>query len=180
MSPVCRSSAPAFTLLELVTVIAVISILSALILAVVSSVRQKARRTQVLALIKDVENAAKVFQLAYNQWPWDTTGATLSRRLPAADIFAELAPGNTALAPATHDPLVNRERTEYLSIAPNWIKNGRVVDLWDNELEFFWNPETRCVIIVSPGPDRVNQTIDISGSGSLRPLGQQGDDISNL
>jgi type II secretory pathway pseudopilin PulG len=167
-------------LLELLTVIVIISILSALILAVVARVRQKARRTQVLNFIKDVENSAKVFQLAYNRWPWDSGGAGLNQKLAAAEVFAELAPGNTALAPATHDPLVNRERAEYLTIAPTWIRNGRVVDLWENELEFFWNPDMRGIVIVSPGPDHVNQTIDVSGTGSVRPPAQQGDDINNL
>lgn len=169
-----------FTVLELLIVIAIVSILAALILSVAGPVRKKAVRAQALQLIQSAEHAAKSFQLAHNRWPWNADGQTLAKKLPAQDIFAELAPGNPALAPAAHTPLANTQKTEFLSLPASAIRNGRVIDPWGNELEFFWNPDTRSVVIVSAGPNGVNETVDTAGEGRLKPPAEQADDISNL
>jgi prepilin-type N-terminal cleavage/methylation domain-containing protein len=175
-----RRGTRGFTLIELLTVIGIIALLLGLVVAVLGPAREKAKRAQVLNLIKNIEGAAKVFQLAYNRWPWDVEGKTLGMKLNAGDIFVELSPANAALTPASYTPLFNRQRAEYLAIAPNWIKDGKVVDAWGNELEFFWNPEARCIVIVSPGRDKTNDTIDAAGDGKIKSTAAQSDDISNL
>jgi prepilin-type N-terminal cleavage/methylation domain-containing protein len=175
-----KNSARGFTLIELLTVIAVISILVAILLTGLGIAREKSRRAQVLNFIKNIENAARTFQLAYNRWPWSTEDKTLAAKLEARDIFAELAPSNSALAEATYNPLVNKQRQEYLAIPPVHIKDGRVIDVWGSELEFFWNPDARAIIIVSPGKDKMNDTVDTSGSGSVKPQNAKSDDINNL
>lgn len=169
-----------FTLLELLTVVAIIAVLCALLVGAVAGVRERARRAQALSFIRSIEDAAKVFQLAYNRWPWEIEGKTLAQKLPANDIFAELAPANTALAAPSYQTLANRQRVTYLAIPPNWIRDGKVVDVWGNELEFFWNPDTCSIVIVAPANNRRNDTIDTTGLGRIRPPSEQADDVNNL
>jgi prepilin-type N-terminal cleavage/methylation domain-containing protein len=169
-----------FTLIELLAVISIISILAALLLTGWSLAREKSRRAQALNFIKNIENAAHSFQLAYNRWPWKIEDQTLSKKLNAGDIFAELSPANSVLAAATYNPLANKQRLEYLAIPPSYVKDGKVIDVWGSELEFFWNPDTCGIIIVSPGKNKLNETVDTSGAGALNPQSEKTDDISNL
>lgn len=166
-----------FTLLEVLTVIGIILILIGILLTVLARARESAKRAQILSFIKNVESSAKNFQLNYNRWPWEVEGATLAQKLPASDIFAELCPANTGLTPASYQPLLNKQRTEYLAIPAQWMKNGAVVDPWGNALEFFWNPDTRSIVIVSPGKNQTNETIS---GGAVKPPAEQNDDINNL
>jgi prepilin-type N-terminal cleavage/methylation domain-containing protein len=166
-----------FTLLEILTVIAIVLILIGILLGVLAKARESAKRAQVLSFIKNVESSAKNFQLNYNRWPWEIEGATLAQKLPAADIFAELSPGNTSLTSASYQPLINKQRVEYLAIPPQWIKGGAVADPWGNPLEFFWNPDTRTIVIVSSGQNQINETVK---GGALNPPKDQNDDINNL
>lgn len=167
-----------FTLIEMLTVVAIIAVLVGLVAAGLSMARKKARRAEVATLVKNVESAAKTFQLNYNRWPFEIDGVTLKDKLKACDVFAELSPGNTALTPCTYQPLINKQRVEYLAIPPTNIRNGSVVDVWGNPLELYWNPDTRTLVIVSAGENQKNETID--GAGNIQPATEQGDDINNL
>jgi len=173
-----RSRTRGFTLIEMLTVVAIIAVLAGLVAAGMVMARKKARRAEAAALIKNVEAAAKTFQLNYNRWPWEIEAATLKDKLNAGDIFAELCPGNTALTPCGYQPLLNKQRVEYLAIPPASIRNGKVVDTWGGELDLYWNPDTRAFVIVSRGENQSNESID--AAGTIQKKSEQGDDISNL
>jgi hypothetical protein len=152
--------------------------LAGLVLTLLAQARKKARRAEVLSFIKEIEAAAKTFQLNYNRWPWEIEGATLIKKLNAADIFAELSPGTSSLQTCSYQPLLNRQRLEYLAIPAHRIKGARVVDSWGNEFEFFWNPDTRSIVIISIGENQKNETLN--AAGVLNTPSAQGDDINSL
>lgn len=56
-APACRSSSSAFTLIELLTVVAIVGVLGAIILAATGDVRESARSTQCLSNLRHIQLA---------------------------------------------------------------------------------------------------------------------------
>ncbi|HYF48783.1 MAG TPA: type II secretion system protein [Planctomycetota bacterium] len=166
------------TMLEMLTVMAIIVVIVGMIATVVGVARKRARRAEVASFVKNIESAAKTFQLNYNRWPFEVEGATLKQKLNASDVFAELSPGNAGLAPCSYQPLLNKQRVDYLAIPPQSIRGGKVVDAWGHEVELYWNPDARVLVVISPGENGRNETID--AGGQIRKASDQGDDIHNL
>lgn len=67
--PMKYSHSSGFTLLELLIVIAIIGILAAVVLASLSSSRVKARDTQRVAQLKEIEKALALYYTEYGQYP---------------------------------------------------------------------------------------------------------------
>lgn len=63
----------AFTLIELITVIAIISILMALLFPAIASARESARRNKAGTVVKDIVNACKNYTIEYGKAPTTTT-----------------------------------------------------------------------------------------------------------
>lgn len=59
----------AFTLIELITVIAIISILMALLFPALAAAREGARRAKAGTVVKDIVNACKNYALDYGKYP---------------------------------------------------------------------------------------------------------------
>ncbi len=91
--PFPRRLQPAFTLVELLTVIAIIAILMALLFPVLSIMMDRARRAQATADCLAVVTAAKAFQTDYGKYPnpFATVPAT-----PVDAIAGDPAGGATA------------------------------------------------------------------------------------
>lgn len=82
----CLNSA--FTLLELVVVVAIISLLAAMLFPVFSSVRRQARKTAAFTEAQNIETALKQYYAEYAKWPTgltETAGTRISGDL--ADIL---------------------------------------------------------------------------------------------
>lgn len=63
----------AFTLIELLTVIAIIAILMGLLFPALSSAKEQARRTAAANAVRNIVNACKSYQTDYNKFPPVTT-----------------------------------------------------------------------------------------------------------
>jgi prepilin-type N-terminal cleavage/methylation domain-containing protein len=67
--PATLSPARAFTLIELITVIAIIAILMSLLFPVIAGVREAARRNKARTVVKAVVNACKSYSTDYGKYP---------------------------------------------------------------------------------------------------------------
>lgn len=67
--PKGKRSVRAFTLVELLTVIAIVGILAAIIIPVVGNVRQKARGAQCMANLRSLHTAASLYAADWKHWP---------------------------------------------------------------------------------------------------------------
>jgi len=78
-----RNRKGAFTLVELLTVIAIIGILAGFLLVAVSKARERARRVQVEAEVRELAKAWKAYWVTYGQqlgWPEIVDGAPPQRQ----------------------------------------------------------------------------------------------------
>ena len=67
--PATRRGGLAFTLIELVTVIAIIAILNALILPIIAMARENARRGKAATVVKSITNAGRSYATDYGKFP---------------------------------------------------------------------------------------------------------------
>jgi len=85
ISPISRS-ARAFTLVEMLVVIAIIAILAGLVLSGVNAALTRADSAKAAAQIADIVNAIKTYYGEYNRWPCADNGS--------ADVTYHAAGGN--------------------------------------------------------------------------------------
>jgi prepilin-type N-terminal cleavage/methylation domain-containing protein len=83
-----RTAASAFTLIELLTVIAIIAILMALLFPAIASVKENAKRVQAKTDEQQIVTAVKAYYTEYAKYPVLTTNASSSSTQdPTADTF---------------------------------------------------------------------------------------------
>ncbi|BDI34326.1 hypothetical protein CCAX7_63770 [Capsulimonas corticalis] len=108
-----RVQRQAFTLIELLIVLAIMSILAGIILPVVARAREAGRRTQCLSNLRQISLAAQVYSQDYDdKFPFggdpgdlDTNGWDFT---PYMDVISEMDPIQEVLAPYTSSPQVWR------------------------------------------------------------------------
>jgi prepilin-type N-terminal cleavage/methylation domain-containing protein len=71
---VARRNSRAFTLVELLTVIAIIGLLVSILLPGIIAVREAARKTRARADVRAIENAFKMYYADYTRWPTNLVG----------------------------------------------------------------------------------------------------------
>lgn len=113
--------APAFTLLELMLVIAVIGILMGMVGAAAYSARQRAYAAKATAETQQIATAFKAYYLAHQEWP----GAWKNGK-----AFTELTENNL-------EPLIGggEDGIVYLDVNADAFEDGRFVDPWGNPYE---------------------------------------------
>jgi prepilin-type N-terminal cleavage/methylation domain-containing protein len=74
------SPAKAFTLIEILTVIAIVGVLAALLFPAIKGALQKAEIAQAQNDIKNIESAAKMFYTEYGKWPnpWPSSAGPIN------------------------------------------------------------------------------------------------------
>jgi len=85
-----------FTLIELLVVIAIIALLSSVVLATLATARDKARITQTIAQVHQIETTFDLLYDKYGCWPLEatTSAACASTTIINPWIYTELYPAN--------------------------------------------------------------------------------------
>ena len=86
-------SKKAFTLVELLVVVAIIAILASALLVGLGGARQKARDARRIADLRNVQSALEVYYARHNEYPTSTSWADLENDLNNAGITSQL-PGD--------------------------------------------------------------------------------------
>lgn len=139
----------AFTLIELLSVIAIIGILAAIVIPTVGKVRESARKTKVKTQLSQWAVAIETFRSEYGYYPdfknvsgGKVNGGTFSATFSAAHYFHDVLggrrrDGSSPATPASTDPLGqgnNRKRIVFATIGPDEITaGGKIVDAFGNE-----------------------------------------------
>ncbi len=111
-----RKTHAAFTLLELMLVIAVIGILMSMIGAAAYTARQRAYATTATAEVQQIAAAFKSYYLANHKWPGDWDGGA---------AYADLTKKNLA-------PLIGNEGIVYLDLSDFRLEGDVFLDPWGN------------------------------------------------
>jgi prepilin-type N-terminal cleavage/methylation domain-containing protein len=117
----------AFTLIELLTVIAIIAVLMGLLFPAVNAAKEAGRKAQASADVKGIVTAAKSFQTEYGKYPMPTTASVaagkdkLFQGTGSPDWNAELIRVLRNVETVTSGTFVNSRRISYME--PRMIKN---------------------------------------------------------
>lgn len=185
-------SQQAFTLIELITVIAIISILMALLFPAIASTRESARRSKAGTVVKDIVNACKNYVVDYGKQPITSAAKNNDIKnsyvsygdIPAGlckvsnnqlfDILRSIAKGenaNNALNPRQQKYFDQPKFTDSKNPRDGFTdgtdfqdkEKGRLMDPWGNEY---------CIIIDTDGNDEIDMIefySDLTGTdNSLR------------
>ena len=157
----------AFTLMELLVVMAVIAILLGIILPSYNSVREKARYTKAKVTAKNLETAFKAYLDRYRVWAAFGSGAN-----PIDATVVNMLKGGTGLGNLDGVVFYEFEITNSASGALDpWSNPGdpsaqktyyyfQVDDDYDNQITRDGQDISRTVLVWSPGADRTNLTPD--------------------
>jgi len=117
-----RKRERAFTLIELLTVIAVIGVLAGLLMVAVSAAREKARRTKAIGETRQLASAWKSYWMLYGDtlgWPVGFGGSNIVMNADAMRILL------------AEDDTWNPQGIVFLDAPPGAINSG-FVDPWKN------------------------------------------------
>jgi len=125
-----------FTLIELLVVIAIISLLSSVVLATLSTAREKAKVAQTVSNIHQMEIAFQMLYDVYGCWPGESGTGTCVNTAKLGPTIASLVTDN------------DFNIKNYLSQAPAWPFNPAVTWGYDNDSD---NASTTCTAYSSAG-----------------------------
>jgi len=139
----------AFTLIELLTVMAIIGILAAILIPTVGKVRESARKAKVRTQLSQWAVAIETFRSEYGYYPdikgvsgGKVNGGSFSASFSSAHFFHDVLGGRRrdGSQPGTvgaTDPLGqnhNRKRIVFTTIGPDEINaGGKIIDAFGNE-----------------------------------------------
>lgn len=115
----------AFTLIELLTVIAIIGILAGIIIPTVSSVKTSANKSKTKVQFSQWAAAAELFKQEYGFYPRLTTGATVSSGALDTTTFLANLTGKTYTGASASSLLDNRKGLSFYSVSDTeLLKDG--------------------------------------------------------
>ncbi len=113
-----------FTLIELLVVIAVIGILAAMLLPVLSSVQDRAKKAAAGAMIKNLRQAMSEYESDYGLYPGADLATPPDGATGSTKVLVDLLDGDT---------FNGGPKKLYMDFKEHDITTGKVVDPWGNE-----------------------------------------------
>ena len=132
-------------------------------------------------IIRKLRLALESYRLDHGRYPWTIPPKVRpGETIDAAQVYAELR--------ASPNSKINKATDYFMDQAKQYIKDGRVVDSWGNEIRFRVDNASLQVIIWSCGPDGKDDTNNgVSPDPATKPQGyyrfgkdDTGDDIVDL
>ncbi len=152
----CLRGEAAFTLIELLTVIAIIGVLAGVLIPVIIKMAGASKKAEARSTMGCVELAIEQFKLDNNQYPWPPPPATPDP-LVSADVIRELITDDPRIT-AGVVPQFNRAGRSYLSsLKDEHIKGGTLVDPWGHPYSFRWNAVAEKLLIYSWGENGLDE-----------------------
>jgi len=168
-----RSFSAAFTLIELLTVIAIIGILSAITFGVARGVNERAAINQARAELSAIATALETYKSAYGDYPQNVTQAQLLQALI----------GKRGPIGAVIDAKAVIEISRFTTSAdPYSVATATLQDPWGRDYRYFYKVSGSWVnpsfVLLSVGPDN-NLTVPDS-SGIINNNDTAGFNIDNI
>ncbi|MCE9610227.1 MAG: type II secretion system GspH family protein [Chthoniobacter sp.] len=118
----------AFTLVELLTVIAIIAILMGLLFPALNNAKDQARKTEARSACMGILAAVKAYNTEYNKYPYPLTGTAPAT---AADVIA----GDTTVGGAAggNENLFNTLRAKSAGTNANHVLNPRRISFFEGK-----------------------------------------------
>ncbi len=138
--------------------------------------KEATERLRTNIVVKETKLACGNFKLEFEKYPWDGKDSA-GGEIDPEQVYAELSGRGT----------INRRYNYMKKLSKDSVKNGRIVDLWGNELLFRVDPATGDAVIWSCGPDGTDDTNDGASSDPAKKpktrwwfgKGDTGDDVGN-
>jgi len=135
------SSRRGFTMIELLIVVVIIGILVSLLLPVIGTIREKARKTATRAVIDGLSNALSKYYNDFDEYPPSTVGDLGDPGAPQPDalFFYLCGPEGQGITKITGSK--KRLIEPYINIPPEFLKKTNdnkyhVVDSWGTEIVY--------------------------------------------
>ncbi len=140
----------AFTLIELLTVIAIVGILAVILITVIGGVREKAKIVEATSESRSLATAFKLYYTEYGRWPI-TNGKVFGSNDPGKADWGkdvEYSDGETVWGFITDilrggsgmdadNRKMNPNETEFATFPSNhYTEDGQLLDPWDNTYKF--------------------------------------------
>jgi prepilin-type N-terminal cleavage/methylation domain-containing protein len=137
LSPFRRERTPhaGFTLIELLTVISIIGILAAILIPVVGSAINSAKRNKTYAMLNNIVSMCKMYKQEYKYWPVlpPATTANPTMHLNQTTAFVPVMTGN--LTTNQSDVTYNNHETQFASFSNDELSSdgSHVQDAYGND-----------------------------------------------
>jgi prepilin-type N-terminal cleavage/methylation domain-containing protein len=145
--PATRHFSAAFTLVELLVVVAIMTILVAILLPGIAAVRNAAKKNKARTDVAALLHAFKGYYNEYAKWPgnlndyanWpakeDDVEATINGIEVNDSVIKMLAGQNLWVGPGKNEPTNPREKV-FLAVPPESLVAGGYVDPWGNPYKY--------------------------------------------
>jgi len=158
-----RNSTRAFTLIELLIVIAIIAILAGATTAVVSHISALKKKAYAQGRITALKGVIESFKADHNQPPWALPSAPGGiYEPPFGEVAKNLNPSNSSLPGMATVNTMHKEYDTFGGKKPYKETDaaGRVIDPYGNEYVVRWDRDRNFIVVISPGPDNTIDTAD--------------------
>lgn len=165
----------AFTLIEMLTVIAIIAILAGLLVPALGKARQKAKEAKALTEIKSIEGACLAYYTEYGKWPhtWggasDTSYGGLGGYAWNRDLMDVLRSIDSGSGGGNPGFSANPRRIVFLEVPAKSLDADRnFLDPWGKQYEITLDTgyDNICNNLKGDYPDVPNRTVVVWSSGA--------------
>ena len=179
-----KSRRNAFTLIEMLVVIAIIAILMALIFPAVNKARKLATRTRAQVAVKDIRTAFLGYFDEYKRWPTGLTGYDNGTDIEVTATGIEMDTLVVSMLSGVNVNSQNPRQIPFLDIPPDYLDSqGGYVDPWGGKYKYMcdFNLDDRTHIFFTNNNGETNLPVTVAvwsrGRNNSDEADKQGDDV---